>query len=155
MSLKIAIIGAGSMGFTRTLVRDILTVPELQDTTFSLTDISEKNLSMIVQILERDVTANNLPAKITSTTDRRKAVTGANYVINATRIGGLEGFQTDIDIPLKYGIDQCVGDTLCAGGIMYGQRGIAAMAEFCKDIREVAQPNALLLNYGNPNAMLT
>ena len=66
--------------------------------------------------------------------------------MNVVRIGGLEGFATDISIPLKYGVDQCVGDTICAGGILYGQRGIAAMLDFCKDIREVAEPDALLLN---------
>ena len=71
------------------------------------------------------------------------------------RQGGLEGFQGDIDIPLKYGIDQCVGDTICAGGIMYAQRGIAALLDFCKDIREVAKSGALFLNYSNPMAMLT
>ena len=62
---------------------------------------------------------------------------------------------TDVDIPLKYGVDQCVGDTLCAGGIMYGQRGIAAILDFCKDIREVCAPDCLMLNYANPNAMMT
>ncbi len=67
------------------------------------------------------------------------------------RIGGLEAFQLDIDIPLKYGVDQCVGDTLCAGGIMYGQRNIPRILDFCKDIREVAKPGALFLNYANPN----
>ena len=93
--------------------------------------------------------------KIHTTLDRRDALTGARYIINCVRIGMLEGFETDVNIPLKYGVDQCVGDTLCAGGIMYGQRGIAAMLEFCKDIREVSEPNALLLNYANPNAMMT
>ena len=67
-----------------------------------------------------------------------QALEGADYVINCVRIGGLEAFQTDIDIPLKYGVDQCVGDTLCAGGIMYGQRNIPRILDFCKDIREVA-----------------
>ena len=71
------------------------------------------------------------------------------------RQGGLEAFQTDIDIPLKYGIDQCVGDTICAGGIMYAQRGIPALLDFCTDIREVAKPGALFLNYANPMAMNT
>jgi alpha-galactosidase len=71
------------------------------------------------------------------------------------RQGGLEGFKTDIDIPLKYGIDQCVGDTICAGGIMYAQRTINALLGFCKDIREAAKPGALFLNYSNPMAMNT
>jgi len=71
------------------------------------------------------------------------------------RIGGLEAFATDIDIPLAYGVDQCVGDTLCAGGIMYAQRGIAAILGFCRDIREVAKPGCMMFNYANPMAMLT
>lgn len=60
-----------------------------------------------------------------------------------------------MEIPLKYGVDQCVGDTLCTGGIMYGQRVIAEMLNFCKDIREVSEPDAIMLNYSNPNAMAT
>jgi alpha-galactosidase len=67
----------------------------------------------------------------------------------------LDAFQLDVDIPLKYGVDQCVGDTLGPGGIMYGQRGIPAVLEFCRDIREAAHPDCLLLNYANPNAMIT
>jgi len=63
--------------------------------------------------------------------------------MSVVRIGGLEAFQTDIDIPLKYGVDQCVGDTLCAGGIMYGQRNIPAILDFCDDIRNFAKPGAL------------
>ena len=61
----------------------------------------------------------------------------------------------DVDLPLKYGVDQCVGDTLCAGGIMYGQRGIYFMLGLCRDIKECAEPGCLLLNYANPNAMMT
>jgi len=155
MSIKVAFIGAGSVGFTRKLVRDILTVPELQDTHFAMTDISKRNLDMVAQLCQKDVRANNLPAKVTSTVDRRAAVADADYVLNVARVGGLEGFQTDIDIPLKYGVDQCVGDTLAPGGIMYGQRSIACMLDFCKDIREVAKPNVLFLSYANPNAMNT
>lgn len=155
MAIKVAMIGAGGVGFTRRLMQDILTVPELQDTLFSLTDISERNLDMVTQLCERDVKGNGLPAKIESTTDRRKAITDADYVICMIRQGGLEAFKTDIEIPLKYGVDQCVGDTLCAGGLMYAQRTIPALLDFCQDIREVAKPGALLLNYANPMAMNT
>ncbi|GCE30759.1 alpha-glucosidase/alpha-galactosidase [Dictyobacter alpinus] len=153
MAIKIAMIGAGSIGFTRTLLRDILAVPELANTTFAFTDISEKNLEMVKQLCEREIAASNLPASITTTTDRRAAVADSDYVISTIRQGGLPAFQTDIDIPLKYGVDQCVGDTLCAGGLMYAQRTIPALLDFCQDIREVAKPGALFLNYSNPMAM--
>jgi alpha-galactosidase len=155
MSLKVAMIGAGSIGFTRRLMGDLLTVPEFADTTFAFTDINQHNLDMVRQLAERDIQGNDLPARIEATTDRRAAIADADYVICMIRQGGLDAFQTDIDIPLKYGIDQCVGDTICAGGILYGQRGIAAILDFCKDIREVAKPGALFLNYSNPMAMLT
>jgi alpha-galactosidase len=155
MSIKIAMIGAGSIGFTRRLIQDILSVPELTDTTFALTDINSQNLDMVAQLCQRDINHNKLSARIEPTTDRRRAIEGADYIICTIRQGGLEAFQTDIDIPLIYGIDQCVGDTLCAGGIMYAQRTIPALLDFCKDIRELAKPNALFLNYSNPMAMNT
>ena len=153
--IKIAIIGAGSIGFTRKLMRDILTVPELQDTLFHFHDIDRKYLDMMTKLARREIKLNGVKAKIKATLDRRESVTDADYVINVARVGLIDAFRHDIDIPLKYGVDQCVGDTLCAGGIMYGQRGVVAMLDFCKDIREVAKPGALLLSYGNPNAMLT
>lgn len=155
MSFKIAFIGAGSIGFTRGLLTDILTVPEFRDIEVAFTDINPHNLDMVYQLCQRDIDENGLKIKIQATTDRREALKGAKYVFNVVRIGGMDAFKLDVEIPLKYGVDQCVGDTLCAGGIMYGQRGIAAMLEFCKDIREVAAPGCLLLNYANPNAMVT
>jgi alpha-galactosidase len=155
MSIKIAMIGAGSIGFTRRLMQDILTVPELQDTEFAFMDISKENLDMVTQLAQRDLKAGGFAAKITSTLNRREAMKDADYVISTIRQGGLEAFQYDIDIPLKYGIDQCVGDTLCAGGIMYAARTIPELLDFCKDIREVAKPGALFLNYSNPMAMNT
>ncbi len=155
MTIKIAMIGAGSIGFTRRLMHDLLAVPELGDTTFALMDITQANLDMVTQLCERDIQANNLPARIITTTDQREAITDADYVICMIRQGGLDAFQLDIDIPLKYGIDQCVGDTICAGGIMYGQRTVQALLNICKDIREVAKPDALFLNYSNPMAINT
>lgn len=155
MPLKIAMIGAGSIGFTRRLLADLLTVPEFAATHFAFTDINAQNLDMVRQLAQRDIDANGVPATIHATTDRREALTDADYVLCMVRQGGLEAFQTDIDIPLAYGIDQCVGDTICAGGIMYGQRGIPAMLDFCRDIKQVSKPNVLLLNYSNPMCMLT
>jgi len=159
MPIKVAFIGAGSVGFTRRLSLDLLTVPEFADTVFSYHDISKKNLDMVAQLVRKDIKANKLPAKLLASTNRRQALEGADYVINCTRIGGLEAFATDIDIPLKYGIDQCVGDTLCAGGIMYGQRNIAQILSFQKDMHELCNTGrdggVLFLNYANPMAMNT
>jgi alpha-galactosidase len=155
MSFKIAFIGAGSIGFTRGLLRDLLAVPEFGNIQVAFTDINPHNLEMVTQLCQRDIRENGLDIEIQSTTDRREAVKDARYIFCVVRVGGLEAFQLDVDIPLKYGVDQCVGDTLCAGGIMYGQRGIAAMLDICRDIREVAEPGCLLLNYANPMAMMT
>ncbi len=155
MAIKVAFIGAGSVGFCCGLFRDILAVPEFADTHFAFTDINAKYMDMVHQLCSRDIAFNNLPATVTQTLDRRRAVADADYVINCTRIGGLEAFTTDIDVPLRYGLDQAVGDTLCAGGIMYGQRNIPQVLAFCKDIREVAKNDVLFLNYSNPNAMNT
>lgn len=155
MSFKVAFVGAGSIGFTRGLLRDLLTVPEFRNIEIVFTDISQHNLDMVTQLCQRDITENGLSIQIQATTDRRAALQDAKYVLCTIRVGGLEAFATDVDIPLKYGVDQCVGDTLCAGGIMYGQRGIAEMLNICKDIREVSSPDVLLLNYSNPMAMMT
>jgi len=153
--MKVCMIGAGSIGFTRGIVRDILCVPEFREVEFAFTDISERNLEMVSQLCRRDMEAAGLPATVTATTNRREAIEGARYVFSVVRVGGLEAFATDIDIPLKYGVDQCVGDTLSAGGIMYGQRNIPVILDFCRDIREVAAPGCRFFNYANPNAMNT
>jgi len=156
MSFKVAFIGAGSIGFTRGFVRDLLTVPEFSDISISLMDINEQNLDMIYRLLKRDIEANNFDkVKLSSTTSQAEAVTDAKYVFNVARVGGLEAFRSDINIPLRYGIDQCVGDTLCAGGIMYGQRGIPMILGLCEDIIAHADPECMMLNYANPNAMMT
>jgi alpha-galactosidase len=132
MPLKIAMIGAGSIGFTRRLMADLLTVPEFSETHFAFTDLSEHNLDMVTQLARRDIAGNDLPATVEATTDRRAAIADADYVLCMIRQGGLEAFQTDIDIPLQYGVDQCVGDTLCAGGLLYAQRTIPALLDFCR-----------------------
>lgn len=155
MSFKIAFIGAGSIGFTRALLRDILAVSAFKDIEIAFTDIDANNLNMVTELCQRDIYENGLSIEIQSTLDRREALKDARYIISVFRIGGLEAFEQDINIPLRYGVDQCVGDTLSAGGIMYGQRGIHEMLEICKDIKEVAEPDCLLLNYANPMAMLT
>jgi alpha-galactosidase len=155
MSIKVAMIGAGSIGFTRRLMHDLLAVPEFADTTFAFMDISKRNLDMVTQLARRDIEANRLPASVEPTLSQREAISDADYIICMIRQGGLEAFKLDVEIPLKYGVDQCVGDTICAGGIMYAQRTIPVLLGICQDIREVAQPGALFLNYSNPMAMNT
>lgn len=155
MPLKIAMIGAGSVGFTRCLFQDILSVPELADTRFSFMDIDSHNLDMVARLCQRDLEYNHSPAVVIPTLNRREALEDADYVFCMIRQGRLEAFQLDVDIPLKYGIDQCVGDTICAGGIMYAQRTIPELLSICKDISEVSKPGAILMNYSNPMAMNT
>ncbi len=155
MSFKVAFIGAGSLGFCRSLLTDILSVPEFKDIEVAFTDINPHNLEMVTTLCQRDINENGLDITIQSTLDRREAFKGAKYVINCIRQGMLEAFETDIEIPLKYGVDQCVGDTLCIGGIMYGQRTAWELLQICKDIKEVADKGCILLNYSNPNAIVT
>lgn len=152
---KVTFIGAGSIGFTRGLLRDLMGVPEFHHLDITFMDLSEANLTMSAKLCQRDLDHNGVPIQIRTTTNRREALHDAKYIFCTVRHGGLEAFRHDIDIPLRYGVDQCVGDTLCAGGLMYAQRGIDFMLGLCRDIREVADPKALLLNYANPMAMLT
>ena len=117
-------------------------------------DISKENLEMVTNLCRGMISSNGLAAKIHATTNQREAIAGADYVICTARVGGLEAFSHDINIPLKYGVDQCVGDTLGPGGIFYALRSIPVLLDIAKDMREVA-PGALLLNYSNPMAMNT
>ena len=98
MSFKVAFIGAGSIGFTRKLLSDLLTVPEFHDMEVAFTDINEDNLRMVTQLCQRDIEANGLKIKIQSTLDRREAFKDAKYVVNCVRIGMLEAFATDVEI---------------------------------------------------------
>ena len=151
----VTFIGAGSIGFTRRLIADLLSVPEFRHVTLRLQDISQRNLGMVAQLVRKDLAANQHPARLETTTDQAVALRDAGYVFNTARVGGLDGFQHDVNIPLTYGIDQCVGDTICAGGIMYAQRGIPMILKLCEDIHEHAAPDCRLLNYANPMAMMT
>lgn len=147
--------GAGSFGFTRKLLSDILSVPELRDAEFRFHDICPDALDRVTRLCQRIIDANALPAKIIPTQDRREAFANADFVLCTIRQGGLEAYQHDVEIPLLYGVDQCVGDTLGPGGIFYAQRTIPALLDICRDIRECAKPGALFLNYSNPMAMNT
>jgi alpha-galactosidase len=112
-------------------------------------------LERVRSLCQRDIEANGLPVRIVATTDRAEVLRDARYVINTVRIGGLKAFEKDVEIPLKYGVDQCPGDTLGTGGLFYAQRTIAFLMDLCGDIRAHAEPDCLLLNHANPMAMNT
>ena len=150
--MKITFIGAGSVVFTKRLVTDILYYPELRNSTLSFMDIDEKRLRMITKWTARLVEQEEFPTKIESTMDRRQALKGADFVITMIQIGGIEPFKIDIAIPLKYGVDQSVGDNLGPGGVFRGLRTIPVLVDICEDMSKLC-PKALLINYANPMAM--
>lgn len=152
--VKIVMIGAGSHVFTANLVGDFLSWPELRDGTITLVDIDEERLELIKAYTQRLVDQNGFKTKVEATSDRRKALEGADYVTLSIRVGGLDANRLDIGIPAKYGIYQGIGDTVGPGGVFYGLRHIPVILEICRDIEEVC-PDALLLNYTNPMAMIT
>jgi alpha-galactosidase len=148
---KITFIGAGSLVFTRRLCSDILLTPALQDCTISLMDIDDGRLRQAQEIVQAIADRLGVKATIEATTDQRAAVTDANFVVTTFQAGGLEAYKLDIEIPEKYGVGQCVGDTLGPGGVFRALRTIPVLLSLCQDMDEVA-PDALLLNYVNPMA---
>src|ERR1700693_3627220 len=148
---KITLIGAGSLVFARNLCSDILLVPCLQDCTISLMDIDPQRLEQSRQIVQSIADRRKLTAKIEATTDRKTAIRDADYVITTFQQGGLEAYKFDIEIPQKYGVEQCVGDTLGPGGVFRALRTIPILIDICLEMDDLA-PNALLLNYVIPMA---
>jgi alpha-galactosidase len=146
---KITFIGAGSVVFTRDLCNDIVLTPALQGSTIALMDIDPERLELAKRTVQAIVDRRGLEAKVTATIDQREAVNGADYVITIFQQGGLTAHGLDIEIPLKYGVDQVIGDTLGPGGIFRGLRTYPVMQELCRNMDEAA-PDALLLNYVNP-----
>jgi alpha-galactosidase len=150
---RIAFIGAGSFGFTRTLVRDILTYPLLQNSTLALMDINEERLEYSAKAVQRIIDEGGYPAKVEPTLDRREALSGADAVLVTILAGGVQVWRHDIEIPKKYGIDTNVGDTRSISGIFRALRTIPVMVGMCRDMEDLC-PKALMLNYTNPMAML-
>ena len=154
---KIVIIGAGS-GFGSRLSIDILSRPPLQDATIALCDIDDRRLSAVQNYVQRAIDKYELPAKCISSTDREELLPDATSVITAVSIGGAaywgEPYASEIGIPAKYGIDQSVGDTIGPGGVFRFLRTAKEHLQFCKDMERLC-PEALLINYTNPMAMLT
>lgn len=150
---RIAFIGAGSLGFTRGLVRDILTFPTLKDSTLVLMDIDKDRLDFARRAVEVIVERGKYPAKIIATMNRREALKGADAVLCTILAGGVKVFRYDIEIPKKYGVDINIGDTRSVSGVFRALRTIPVMVSICKDMEHLC-PNAILLNYTNPMAML-
>ena len=150
---KITFIGAGSLGFTGELVRDILTFPLLEDATLSLMDIHPERLEWAKKGVEKLIAAGNRPAKVEATLDRAEALKGADVVLTTILAGSTEVWRHDIEIPKKYGVDINVGDTRGPSGIFRFLRTINPMMDIVRDMEKYC-PNAVLLNYTNPMAML-
>jgi alpha-galactosidase len=150
---KITFIGAGSLDFTTELTRDILTFPLLQDATISLMDISAERLEWAEKRVKKLVETGNHPTKVETTLDRVEALKGADVVLTTILTGSTEVWRHDIEIPKKYGVDINVGDTRGPSGIFRFLRTINPMLEIVHDMEKVC-PDAVLLNYTNPMAML-
>ena len=151
--VKIAFIGAGSLGFTRDLIRDILTFPLLKDATFSLMDIDPERLDFAQKSVQRIIDLGKYPARVTATLDRVEALRDADFVLVTILAGSTEVWRYDIEIPKQYGVDINVGDTRGPSGIFRALRTIPVMLDIVKDMERYC-PNATLLNYTNPMAML-
>ncbi len=153
MRKKIAFIGAGSFGFTRNLVRDILSFEAFQDVEIALMDINKVNLDFIETAVKRIIEAGKYRAKLTVTMDREEALRNADGVLITILQGGPIGFAPEIEIPEKYHVDVNIGDTRGPSGIFRFLRTLPPMIEICESIRRCC-PNAIVLNYTNPMAML-
>lgn len=151
---KVTFIGAGSVIFAKQVMADILSFNELQDITFSLMDIDVERLRIAGLMAKQFSEKNGGKAVVRTTTDRREALKGADYVIHAIQVGGHEATLLDFDIPRKYGLKQTIADTLGVGGVFRGLRTIPPLLDLLRDMEEIC-PNAYLLNYSNPMAILS
>ena len=150
---KIAFIGAGSLGFTRGLVRELLTFPSMRDATLALMDVDPERLEFAARAVQTIVDRGNYPAKVVPTLDRKAALKGADFVICTILAGGVQVWRHDIEIPGRYGVDINIGDTRGVSGIFRALRTIPVMTSICRDMEKYC-PDATLLNYTNPMAML-
>ena len=154
---KIVIIGAGSLFGSRLSV-DILSRPTLRDATIALCDTNEERLNQVTSYVQRVIDAHELPATCVSSTDRLDLLPDADFVTTSISVGGAaywgEPYASEINIPLKYGVDQIVADTIGPGGVFRFLRTAPVQLQICQDMERLC-PDALLLNYTNPMAMLT
>jgi alpha-galactosidase len=151
---KVTFIGAGSAVFARQLMTDILAIDGLDEGTFALVDIDATRLDLAKRIAERLVELTGKRWRVEASTDRGEILRGTDYVINSIEVAGLKNVRSDYDIPMKYGVDQCIGDTIGPGGIFKALRTGPAWLDIVADTEKLA-PNAVILNYTNPMSILT
>jgi alpha-galactosidase len=151
---KVTFIGAGSAVFARQLMTDILAIEGLDEGVFALVDIDATRLDLARAIAERLVELKGKRWKVQASTDRLDVLPESNYVINSIEVAGLKNVRFDYDIPLRYGVDQCIGDTIGPGGIFKALRTGPAWLDIVTDVERLA-PNARILNYTNPMSILT
>ncbi len=149
MSTKITIIGAGAYVFPLVEVRDIVSFPALRDTTICMFDIDGERNNRNAQGVKRLLDLYDLPTKLEVTTDREAALRDADFCICTFQVGGIEAYGYDVNIPRKYGVDQCVGDTIGPGGIFRGLRSIEALKVIAEDMKRLC-PEAVFIQYANP-----
>ncbi|OQC16343.1 MAG: Alpha-galactosidase [Firmicutes bacterium ADurb.Bin080] len=153
--MRICFLGAGSTVFAKNVMGDCILTPELGEFEIALHDINEKRLEESYKVISKLNEKYKGKATVLKFLDRRDALKGANFIINAIQVGGYRPCTvTDFRIPRRYGLQQTIGDTLGVGGIMRALRTFPVLQEFAKDIEEVC-PDAFFLNYSNPMAMLT
>jgi len=151
---KVTFVGAGSAVFARQLITDILAVEGLEDGTFALVDIDATRLELAKRIAQRLIELSGKSWRVEASTQRLDVLAGTDYVINSIEVAGLQNVRHDYEIPLRYGVDQCIGDTIGPGGIFKALRTGPAWLDIVADIARVA-PRAVVMNYTNPMSILT
>ena len=152
--VKVAILGAGSTVFARQLMADLLCAPGLEKGSFALVDVDGERLELAHRLGEKLVETSGRDWVVQASTDRLEVLSGCDYVINTIEVAGLRNVRPDYEIPLKYGVDQCIGDTIGPGGIFKMLRTGPAWLEIVRDLERVC-PSAVVMNYTNPMSALT
>ncbi len=149
---KVTIIGAGSAEFSTEIIRDILATPPLESGTFALVDIHAGRLELAHQAAEKLIDQSGHSWGVEASLDRNKVLAGSDYVINTIEVAGRENVRHDYDIPLKYGVDQCIGDTIGPGGLFKALRTLPDWIDILADTEQQA-PDCLVMNYTNPMSL--
>ena len=150
--MKVTIIGAGSAVFATELMTDILSTPALEQGTFALVDIDPERLELAHRMAEFLIRKSGRAWDVQASTDRTQVLADSDYVIHTIEVAGLANVRHDYDIPLKYGVDQCIGDTIGPGGLFKALRTLPAWLEILADVERLA-PRALVMNYTNPMSL--